>query len=78
MFLYQSMTKSFSDEEVAESYPQLKRFTQICDSQGSTGLSLENYDMFSRLIIFIISHFACLYLSYTSINFLQPVGPYIG
>ena len=72
------MTKSFSDEEVAESYPQLKRFTEICDSHGSTGLSLENYDMFSRLIMFNISHFACLYSSYTSNNFLQPVGPYIG
>jgi len=34
-------------EEVAESYPKLKRFTEICDSQGSLGLGMENYDMFS-------------------------------
>jgi hypothetical protein len=25
----------------------LKRFTDICDSQGSLGLGMENYDMFS-------------------------------
>jgi len=34
-------------EELAESYPQLKRFTEICNSQGSLGLGLENYDLFS-------------------------------
>jgi len=34
-------------EEVADSYPQLKKFIKICDTQGSVGLSMENYDMFS-------------------------------
>jgi len=33
--------------ELAESFPQLKRFTEICNSQGSLGLGLESYDMFS-------------------------------
>jgi len=33
--------------EEMKSYPQLKRFTDICDSQSSLGLGMENYDMFS-------------------------------
>lgn len=34
-------------EELAASFPQLKKFTEVNNSHGSIGLGLENYDMFA-------------------------------
>ena len=66
--------KSFSDEEM-KSYPQLKRFTDICDSQSSLGLGMENYDMFSRWLFTYFSFPTSVQAVFTLIFFLAAPGP---